>query len=101
MTSFHQNRNYKFVNNKQSQATKACNVVSAYNLPMLCGLTTKLVNVYAYNFPMLGPLATNPCTLMYYNCRNLSTSAQEKKERKQVNNVEYWDGIKSKETRQG
>ena len=40
----------------------------------------KLVNViYAYYLPMLGALTTNPCTVMFYNCRNLSTSVQEKR----------------------
>ena len=45
----------------------------------------KIVNVvYAYKFPMLGALTTIACTPMYYNCRNLSTSVQEK-EMRQVN----------------
>ena len=48
MTSFHQNRIYKFVNNnKQPQATKP------------------VIVVYAYNFPKLGPLTTKLGALMY------------------------------------
>ena len=40
----------------------------------------KLVNVvYGYNFPMLGALTANPCTVMFYNCRNVSTSVQDKR----------------------
>ena len=41
ITRFHQNRNYKFVNNKQRQATNIVYLVCAHNLPMLGVLTTK------------------------------------------------------------
>ena len=81
MTSFHQNRKYKFVNNnKQPQATRTCNCRLCLYItslswvllhPNLVTTTNSLrqqklvIVVYVYNYPMLCPFVAKLGTLMY------------------------------------